>query len=370
MPSGAGASARRWALPVAASLAAIGLASFFRSPALLEAWLFGFIVLAGLATGALGLLMIGHLLGGYWLDPVRDELEAAALTMPLVAILALPLAFGLGQLFPWAVADAPIDIPALRRTYFEPSLFLIRSAAYLALWTALAIWIAQPGEHRGRSAVGLALLAPTAALAGIDWVMSRDPEWWSSLFGFAFAVSQLLPALAGAVLITILRPDRPDEKRLRSLERALMTLALMTLWLWFVQFLVVWMANLPAEVAWYLARYDRWGWVMLVVVVPSMIVGILLLLPPSVGGFLLRAACALLIVQHVAHMLWLANPAVDHEGAHWTVVAVPIALAAIWALWLVAALARGPNLGVRVGEDRLSGVRPGSPQAPSRARSG
>jgi hypothetical protein len=351
----------RRALPIAASLAAAVFGYTFQSAPLLEGWLFGFIVLVGLATGALGLLMIGHLLGGYWLDPVRDELEAAALTMPAVAILAIPLAFGLDHLFPWTAASARVEIPETRGAYFEPTFVLIRSGVYLTVWTMLAIWIARPGEHRGRSAAGLALLAPTVALAAIDWVMSRDPDWWSSLFGFAFAIGQLLPALAGAVLITVLRPDPPDVKRLRSLERALITLALITLWLWFVQFLVVWMANLPSEVAWYLVRYDSWRWVMLLVVLPSAVVGILLLLPPSVGGLLLRAAVILLIVQHVGHILWFVNPAVDVEGALFTILTVPVALSAVWAAWLINGLTGTPNLGVDAGVNPLSVVRPDRP---------
>ncbi len=301
----------RWVAPVAAGLVASGLGVVFESDALLEAWLFAFVALAGLAAGALGLLMIGHLLGSYWLSPVRDELEAAAVTMPLLAILALPLLLGLDRLYPWAEGTAHLPIPAPRQLYFEPGFVLVRSAVYLAAWIALAFWVVRPGEHRGRSAVGLAVLAPTATLAAIDWVMSRDPEWWSSLFGFAYAESQLLPALAGAVLITILRPDRPDEKRLRSMERALMTLALLTLWLWFVHFLTARMANLPGEVDWYIARWERWGWAMLFVVLPFLILGIFLLLPPIVGGFLLRGAVALLIAHHVGHMAWLVNPDVD-----------------------------------------------------------
>jgi hypothetical protein len=87
----------RWVAPVAAGLVASGLGVVFESDALLEAWLFAFVALAGLAAGALGLLMIGHLLGSYWLSPVRDELEAAAVTMPLLAILALPLLLGLDR---------------------------------------------------------------------------------------------------------------------------------------------------------------------------------------------------------------------------------------------------------------------------------
>lgn len=326
-----------WALLAIAGIAAAAFAAAFPSKPLLEAWLFAYVTLAGLATGGLGLLMIGHLLGGYWLAPVRDELEAAALTMPLLAVLALPLALGLDEVFPWA-ASARLEIPAPRRAYFEPSIFLVRSAGYIAVWIALAFWLARPGEHRGRSAVGLALLAPTATLASIDWVMSRDPLWWSSLFGFAFTVTQLLPALAGAVLLTLLRSDRPDRKRLRSLERALMTLALLALWLWFVQFLTIWMANLPHEVAWYIARFERWGWVMLWIVLPAMMGGILALLPPIIGGLLLRIAVILLLVQHVGHMVWLVNPVA--EDPLWPGLVVPAALAAIWALWLGLALRR------------------------------
>lgn len=310
---------------------------------LLEAWLFAFVLLAGFATGGLALLMIGHLLGSYWLDPVRDELEAAALTMPFLFVLFVPVAFGLDALYPWAREGAELEIPEVRAVYLEPAFFLARGAFYLVVWTALAYWITRGGpgqrtDRRVRSAIGLALLAPTATLAAIDWVMSRDPDWWSSLFGFAFAITQLLPALAGALLITIIRPNRPDDERLRSLERALITLALLVLWLWFVQFLVIWMANLPDEVAWYLARADGWGWVMLIAVLPPLAIGVLLLLPPIVGGWLMRAAVLLLLIQHVGHMLWLVNPSLSDLETLLPGLAVAAGLAFIWVGLLVLGL--------------------------------
>ncbi|WP_230533090.1 hypothetical protein [Microvirga roseola] len=327
---------------------AAAVASLFLDADLLESWLFGYVLLAGLATGALGLLMIGHLLGGYWLTPVRNELEAAALTMPLVAVLAIPIAFGLDQVFPWAAASGSVAIPQPREIYFEPTFLLVRSAVYLAIWIVLALWVARPGEHRARSSIGLVFLVPTVTLAAVDWVMSRNPEWWSSLFGTVFAITQLLPALAGAVLLTLVRPDQPDRKRLRSMERALITLALLILWLWFVQFLIIWMANLPDEVTWYIVRHSEWGWVKLWVVLPALIIGVVALLPAIVGGKLLRLGVVLLLVQHVGHMLWLVNP--DVNGPLWPGLIVLAVMIALWALWLASDLRERPNVPQGAGE--------------------
>jgi hypothetical protein len=113
--------------------------------------------------------------------------------------------------------------------------------------------------------------------------------------------------------------------------------------LWFVQFLTIWMTNLPDEVTWYIQRYERWGWVMVWVVMPAMLAGILALLPTTVGGPLLRSAVVLLLVQHVGHMLWLVNPA--PEDALWGGAAVVVVLTAIWSLWFAGGLAGRDNLG-------------------------
>jgi hypothetical protein len=172
-------------------------------------------------------------------------------------------------------------------------------------------------------------------------VMSRTPEWWSSLFGLVFAISQLLPALAGAVLLTLLKASPLERKHLRSLERALITLALLILWLWFVQFLIIWMTNLPGEIGWYIARYEAWGWWMPGLVLAAMIAGTLALLPPIVGGLLLRAGTALLLIQHGAHMLWLVNPV--RGNITWLAMAAIGALAILWLSWLASALRDRPD---------------------------
>ena len=247
-----------WLWSAGLGIALIG-AWLVRGPAV-EAWFFIFILAAGFATGSLGLLMIGHLMSE-WLTPVRAEAEAAALTAPLLVAFAVPLAFSLSALYPWTDRGA-LSLPPARAAYLTPSFFLIRGMLYLLVWTALALWITRTRRLRRTSAVGLALLAPTVTFAAADWVLSREPLWWSSLFGFSFAMSQLLAALAGAILISLLRPEHPSARRMQSLERALLTLAFLALWAWFVQFLIVWLGNLPHEVAWYLARSGPWLWVL------------------------------------------------------------------------------------------------------------
>ena len=335
-----------WGLPrvltIGAGLFAAVLGAAFTGAALVETWLVAFVVLSGLAAGSLGLLMIGHLLGEDWLRPVRAELEAAALTMPLLAILALPLALGLGYAYPWVAPGTLPDIPAPRVAYLQPDFFLLRGAAYLAIWSGLAWWITSTRRHRQASAIGLALLVPTLTLAAVDWVMSRDPSWWSSVFGFAFSLSQLVAALAGAIFVSLVRLEHPSAARMRSLERALLTLTLMTLWVWFAQFLIIWSANLPDEVAYYLARTD-WLWLMLWVVLPALFGAIALLIPPGAGRATMTAGSGLLLVHHAAHMTWLIRPTTWSTGLAWLHVLVLAGIGAIWAAWFGLAVRERPN---------------------------
>lgn len=321
------------ALAVAAAAAGFLLVAF-GGPAVFEAWFLAFVILAGLSAGSLGLLMIGHLMSEDWLAPVRRDAEALCLAFPLLVVLAVPLAFRLDALYPWAGGD--LSLPEGLAIYLRPAFFLLRSALYLAVWTGLAMWIARTRHVRRTSAIGLALLAPTIACAANDWVLSREPQWWSSLFGFAFGLSQVLAALA-VVLTLVLSRRGPDTKRMISLERALLTLALLSLWTWFSQFLIVWLANLPDEAAWYLARLGEWRWVMVWVVLPTALAAIVILVPTGVGRWSMMAGAGLLVVHHLAHMIWLIRPGGKDAVALWLDAAMLAGLGAIFALWVSAA---------------------------------
>ena len=341
--SGAEASVRHFrALPVLAYAAVvalvIALGIWWRTEALLEAWLIAFLVLAGLASASLGLLMIGHLLGEAWLHPVRGPLEAAASTAPLIVILAHPFAAGLDLLYPWA-AGGVVGIAPLWSFYLNDTFVLARGAAILLLWVALAVPILRRGRHQTAGAVGLAILAPTAAICPIDWVSSREPVLWSDLFAFAYTVTQLAGAMALALLVAMSQRSYPDPGRYHSLQRATITLAQLTFWVWFAQFLVVWMANLPSEVEWYLVRaHGPWFGVMLAVALPALLVAIALLLPSEPSRGRLMAAGAFLFLQYVANMLWLVRPgSAGMPVLTWVDPPVWLGLGLLWAIWYVAA---------------------------------
>jgi hypothetical protein len=291
----------------------------------MEALYIVFVALAGIAMGSLVVLMVGHLMNEDWLAPVRAEAEATALTLPFLLLLGLLLAFGLGELFPWA--GHPLDLPSVRAGFLSPGFFMIRSASYLLICTGLAYWLTHTRHLRSASAIGLALLTPVMTFSAYDWVLSREPQWWSSLFGLAFGLGQVLAALATAILITLLKKEPASPQRMASLERALLTLLLLTAWTWFAQFLIVWLANLPHEVAWYLKRSDDGNLTLLGTSYALMLAAIVILVPSGVSRMAMLIGSALALLHHTTHILWVLQP---RGGLSWLALALLLAVAALW----------------------------------------
>ncbi|WP_135466323.1 hypothetical protein [Crenalkalicoccus roseus] len=330
---------------LAAALATFGLGALVAllgSPALLEAWLLGFVLVAGISAGALGMLMLGHLLHSKGLPAVRPTLEALAGAVPVAALLALPVLLGVEHLYPWAGDGAGwLAVPPWREAWFQPGLFRLRTLLALALWAVLAWWMARPGIHPWRAAIGLILLVPSSALAAQDWVMSRDPTWYGSLQGVAFIVQQGAAAMALALLLMVARRGLPEEERARGLERTLLTLAVATLWLWFVQFVVAYAADLPEEAHWYLRRMDGWGWFKLGFVVPALVLAIVFGGPPEWRPWRVAVVSALVLAAQVGHMLWLLRP--DAPGIPpppWLDALVLPVIGVAWTMWWLPALRR------------------------------
>jgi hypothetical protein len=318
---------RRW-LFLAGSGFALALAGSILDPGgTLEFTYSAFVGLAGFAMGSLGLLMIGHLMSEDWVAPIRSEAEAAGLTAPLLLLFGIPLAFKLPELFPWA--DPSMELAGPRAFLLSPGFFTLRGAFYLLISSGLAVWLVQTRQLRRTSAIGLALMTPVMTLAAYDWVLSRDPRWWSSLFGFAFALSQLLAALAGAILITLLRPKHASPTRMLSLERALLTLSLLSVWTWFSQFLIVWLANLPREVAWYLERSDTTSLWLVGAAFAAMAAAILVLIPSGVSRRGMIVGSALVLLHHALHLFWILEPA---RNLRWPDLALAFGFTAFWGL--------------------------------------
>lgn len=243
--------------------------AFFRS--YLPACLFWI----GLPLGSLALLMIHRLTGGGWGNFIRPVLETSAGTLPVNAVLFLPLAFGLARLYAWAGPDWTVpDTPGGQAVYLQPGFFLIREGMVFVLWfglaSALELWRSRSADANlnRRSAPGLIVYGLTVTVFGIDWVMSLEPRWTSTNVGFLSAVTPMLAALAFAVMAQcLLMPtDREAASRFQDLGGLLLAFVLLWGYLAFQEYLTIWSENLPDKAMWYVQRLNAgwrwWTWIM------------------------------------------------------------------------------------------------------------
>ncbi|MBP0444431.1 hypothetical protein J8J14_06525 [Roseomonas sp. SSH11] len=258
-----------------------------------EAWLLAFTIAATLGAGALAVLSVGILLQERWVEPLAPIFFRAGRAMPALILLALPLYFLSGTLYPWAEGRAA-------------PVMLGGGLGILLLWAVLGHLLTRPAPTRRMAGIALLLLVLSGAIGFEDLALSRDMGWVGSLNGLAMLVGGGAAFLGLAVLIHGPLED-PDERT--GMERALLTSAVFALWLLFVPFVTVWAADLPVEAAWYLRRQQGfWHWLTLGIILPALVGSIVLAAVPQWGPRRMRLVCALLLVQHVALVLWTVRP--------------------------------------------------------------
>lgn len=368
------------------------------------AYLYAYLFWLGIALGSLAIAMLHHLTGGGWGFVIRRVLEAAFGTLPLLALLFLPLLFGLHALYPWADSARVAADPLLRDKHgmFALPFFLARSLFYFVVWIVLARVLRQWSLAQDRTGdpvftqrfqrwcgPGLALYVFTVSLAAIDWIMSLEPRWFSTVFGLLIITGQGLTALAFAILIAqrlaavsagIERTEAAQEQQgvLRRLfasseqksrwfednenltanihppkmtdaltldtqlapfwqDLGGLLLSFVLLWVYtgYSQYIVIWSGDLPAENAFYLHRQMggwkvfAWGLILLHFVVPF----VLLLfggIKRRAGG--LRWIGSLLLITHLLYYLWLVEPKFHPQGFgfSWLDIVTPLAIGGWW----------------------------------------
>jgi hypothetical protein len=320
----------------------------------LRGYLLGFLFLWVVVMGCLGLVMLHHLVGGRWGQGVRPFLHAGAATLPLVAVLFLVIAIGVPRIFPWAQEGALAEYPKLQEKiwYLNSPFFLARAAGYFLIWLGGAGLLGDlrylpSAPRRGRrrspllSAVALALLVVTVTFAAIDWIMSLEPEWYSTMFGALTAMGGALAALAlasGAAALAARRWSRRPAALAADLlgDAGSMLLALLMLWAYFAfsQYLIVWSGNLPEENIWFVRRLaGPAGYLALVIVLLHFVAPFALLLSRDVkqSATALASVAGLILVAHFLYLFWTVVPAfgggiVPHLGD----LLVPLTLGCAW----------------------------------------
>lgn len=339
-------------------------------------WLLGCTLWLGLSIGSLALSMVQHLTGGAWGVVARRIFEAAAGVLPVLLVLFLPLLLGLEVLYPWAresVADPLLaDLIAHKEPYLNVPFFVGRFFAYFVLWIGMAFWLRRLSLRQDRNPDGAADLggsmarvaAPALVLwafvttfAYFDWLMSLEPYWFSTIYGVYFFGGSGLSTLAFLILVAaFLRRYRPMSWALKAEhfhDWGKLLFAFIMLWAYFAfsQFLIIWSANLPEEIEWYLHRTQHgWGIVALGLVLFHFAIPFALLLSRDVkrhGRRLAVIAGFLLAVRWLDH-LWQIAPAHHPKSLsiHWLDFAAPLAVGGVWLAAFVWNLKRHPILPV------------------------
>jgi hypothetical protein len=302
---------------------------FFRS------YLFAFIYWNSIPLGCMGVLMLHHLTGGRWGLPIRRILEAGTRTIRLMAVLFIPLLFGMSKLYLWANAAIVQSDPVLqdKRWWLNPTGFVVRYVIYFAIWLLIVgllnKWSREQDETgnpeladrmSALSAPGVVIWAFAVSGAAIDWVMSLEPHWYSTIYGLLFIVIGALAAFSFTLFVLRMLSDYPPVRdsvapsHYNDLGNILLAFVMLWAYLSFDQLIITWAGNLKQEIPWYMQRaFGGWAPVGVALVVFHFFVPFLLLLQRGVKRRLrtLSIVAAWSVLLTVVYVYWIVVPFTD-----------------------------------------------------------
>ena len=341
--------------------------AFVRPDEFYRGYLLGFMCWLGVSLGSMAILMIRHLTGGGWGMVIRRILGASMRTLPLLAILFIPMIIAVAQhrIYPWAMPLASIQDQHIsehldkhsfiKDAYLNFTGFFIRAIIYFAIWNLLSFllshWSRQtdreghPDNTQKFKAVagpGLILYAFTISFAAIDWVMSLDPSWISTIFGLIILIGEVLSAMCFAIVVErILVNYKPMSEMLKpdfvhDHGKWMLTFIMVWAYFSFSQWLIIWAGNLPTEITFYMKRLSfGWGKIGLMLVLFHFAVPFAILLSRPFKRDIRKLvwlAIWLMIMRYI-DLYWIIEPNFS-QGLSITVadIVVPIAIGGIW-LW-------------------------------------
>jgi hypothetical protein len=337
------------------ALVGVVVGAFTNTAAFYQSYLFSYLFWVHLALGCLAGLLLHHLVGGRWSFTIRRILEAGAMTLPLLAVLFIPIWLGMESLYPWANAEevAHSELLQHKAGYLNVPFFMGRVVLYFAIWIGLAYllnrWsrrqdetgdIAFKNKMSRLSPPGLILYMLTATFAAWDWMMSLEPEWFSSIYGVLFIAGQALVAVAfSIIMLNLLRRFGPLSERatvdiFNDLGNFLLGFVAFWAYIAYSQYLIIWSGNLPEEITWYITR-TQGGWqiVAQALIAFHFALPFVLLLARSVKRrvqFLVGISVFIILMRFV-DLFWLTMPALRPSFTmHWLDIVTPIALGGLW----------------------------------------
>ena len=366
---------------VGLGLCAVGFSAgreqFFR------AWLIAFLFWWGVSLGSLAWMMVHHLSGGQWGVVTRRVFEASSRVLPFMALAFLPVAFGVRELYPWARPElvANDEILQHRAPYLNISFFYLRAAIYFVLWSALAYLISgwsrkqdsAPGDEglairmQRLSGGGLLLYGITLFFASVDWLMSLDPHWYSTIYGILMLGGQGLASMAFTLTVMVLLSRTAPlagvfrANHLHDLGKLMLAFVMLWAYFQFSQFLIIWSGNLPEEIGFYLTRIEgAWVYLSAVLILGHFALPFVLLLNRDLKRSHMVALVAIFVIgMRFVDLFWLMGPRDGHTAPalSWINFVTPVALGGIWIAVFLWQLGSRPLL--PLGEPELAEVLEG-----------
>jgi hypothetical protein len=292
-----------------------------------------------IALGALILLAIAHASGARWFVAIRPLAESCASSLPIFAVLFLPVALGIPALFAWV---DPSTLPAHDRhlveektAYLNVPFFLVRAVVYFVVWSGLALFLQRWSERmtpdtalalRGRqrltSALGLVALAFTVTFAAFDWIMSLEPAWFSTSIGVYLFSGAMVGALSAMAILFHLvgrgvLADVLNEGHLRAVGKLLFTFVVFWAYIAYTQFYIIWIADIPELTSWYRHRMTGTWWHYAgVLAVGHFAIPFAILLSRNVKrrSGPMAVIGAWLLLMHFLDVHWLVMPVLHTDG--------------------------------------------------------
>jgi hypothetical protein len=311
----------------------LGLVGLILSPTqFFRSYLFAYLFWLGITLGSCAIVMIYHLVGGAWGFVIRRVLEAGTRTLPLMAVLFVPLLFGLSYIYEWARPEAVAGDELLQHksVYLNRPFFIFRTILYFTVWLGLVRFLNKwslAQDHTGDPALarrmemlsgpGLVLYGGAVTFASIDWGMSLDPHWFSTIYGILWMVGQVLTALAFAIIVTRLLANREPlagmlaPSHFHDLGNLLLAFVMLWAYVSFSQFLIIWSGNLTEEIPWYLRRlHGGWQEIGVVLITYHFALPFLILLSRRAkqSSLMLAFIAGGLLLMRLIDMYWFIAP--------------------------------------------------------------
>jgi hypothetical protein len=357
-------------------LTAIG--GFFLPGQFFRSYLWSYMLCIGISLGCLAWLMLQYLTGGAWGMVIRRPCEAAARTIPLLVLLFLPIVANIlahtanAGLYAWSKPAAVAADPVLRakQTYLNTPFFLVRAVMYFGGWWCAAWllnkWSAEQdrdgnGAARRKLATlsgpGLVFWGFSVTFMAVDWILSLDPHWFSTMFGLLFMANQALSAMAFLItLMVLLSTRRPfseilTPRHLHDLGNLLLTFVMIWAYFAFSQFLIIWAGNLPDEITWYVERVTGgWQYLGFALIFFHFALPFALLLSRDLKRSFKRLAgvAVFILFMRSVELYWLVEP--DFRpgsfGLSWMDITAPIGLGGVWLAYFLTQLGKRPLMPV------------------------